>query len=215
MNNVSEGIREITCRIFENKGVMSCVFFLGRLFSCNKKIGTEIVFVCIETHSLSLSLFFPYSSMQHFFYSTVDLFGCTNRARIFKAKYKIKLQKYFPVLKLYLKQCFVYTTSNLFQKNLVIILRLYFETKLKKMNRLFVVFLRLTWIALLFVKSSKTAGARKRGGWLINVTKNFRDINPKRKVIKTFVFSFVFTSYWYLIRIQTTQQPIRVLLKIR
>lgn len=67
LNNVSEGIREITCRIFENKGVMSCVFFLGRLFSCNKKIGTEIVFVCIETHSLSLSLFFPYSSMQHFF----------------------------------------------------------------------------------------------------------------------------------------------------
>ena len=54
LNNVSEGIREITCRIFENKGVMSCVFFLGRLFSCNKKIGTEIVFVCIETHSLSL-----------------------------------------------------------------------------------------------------------------------------------------------------------------
>ena len=166
--------------------------------------------------SLSLSLYSsPTPPCNIFFYSTVDLFGCTNRARIFKAKYKIKLQKYFPVLKLYLKQCFVYTTSKLFRKNLVFILRLYFETKLKKMNRLFVVFLRLTWIALLFVKSSKTAGARKRGGWLINVTKNFRDINPKRKVIKTFVFSFVFTSYWYLIRIQTTQQPIRVLLQIR
>lgn len=166
--------------------------------------------------SLSLSLYSsPTPPCNIFFYSTVDLFGCTNRARIFKAKYKIKLQKCFPVLKLYLKQCFVYTATKLFQKNLVIILRLYFETKLKKMNRLFVVFLRLTWIALLFVKSSKTAGARKRGGWLINVTKNFRDINPKRKVIKTFVFSFVFTSYWYLIRIQTTQQPIRVLLQIR
>ena len=183
MNNVSEGIREITCRIFENKGVMSCVFFLGRLFSCNKKNRNRNCFCMYrDSLSLSLSLFFPYSSMQHFFYSTVDLFGCTNWARIFKAKYEIKHQKYFRVLKLYLKQCFVYTTSKLFQKNWLS----YWDFILKQNWKKWIDFLLFFWDWLelrCYLSKAQRRQGRERGGvgWLM-LQKTFGTLTQKGRL---------------------------------
>lgn len=151
-------------------------------FRVIKKIGTEIVFVCIETHSLSLSLFFPYSSMQHFFYSTVDLFGCTNWARIFKAKYEIKHQKYFRVLKLYLKQCFVYTTSKLFQKNWLS----YWDFILKQNWKKWIDFLLFFWDWLelrCYLSKAQRRQGRERGGvgWLM-LQKTFGTLTQKGRL---------------------------------